>query len=409
VLTAFAMDADLPDDTITYSLDIAPSGASINATTGRITWIPTEAQGPGNFEFLVRATDAAGAFDTESFFVTVLEVNQAPVLSVPANVSAEPGKPLSIQTIATDADLPAQQLTYSLLTGAPSGASIDSRTGAFNWTVPQNPASGGYPISVRVSDGGSPVLSDTKSFTVTVGSCLFGSQLEGWTIAQNGGSSTGKGTVTATACSAVITEGDSFTTTLRTSFVVPAGATEVSFRLNNLNFDQNDPSFINDAFEVSIVDNQGRPLVAPYQSGRDAAWNRTESLTESKSSSVTVDQDKIRLSLIGIPSGEQATLIFRLVNNDSDHTSSVAISDVTIPGFGTLSTSPLIGRHTALLKPLHRFSSEVVPADRAFDYGVHTESSGMASKIRRRAAKDARILEEIPKDFAESYDGRLGG
>ena len=342
-IQTLAMDADLPNDSLGYSLDIAPTGATIDPLTGRFRWTPTEAQGPGNFEVIIRATDREGAFDTEAFTVTVLEFNRPPVLQPIADKQLEIGKNYSFNTIANDPDLPANTLTYNLLAGAPAGATIDSRTGVFNWLVPQNIASGGYPISVRVSDGGSPVLSDTKSFTVTVGSCIFGSQLEGWTVAQTGGSATGKGTVTASACSAVITEGDSFITTLRTSFMVPAGATEVSFRINNLNFDQNDPRFINDAFEVSVVDNQGRPLVAPYQSGRDAAWNRTENLAVSKSSSVTVDQDKIRLSLIGIPSGEQATLIFRLVNNDSDRTSSVVISDVTVPGFGTLSTSPVIG------------------------------------------------------------------
>ncbi|MCY3005079.1 MAG: putative Ig domain-containing protein [Planctomycetota bacterium] len=341
-IQTLAMDADLPNDALRYSLDVAPNGATIDPTTGRFRWTPTEAQGPGNFEVIIRATDLEGAFDTEAFTVTVLEVNRPPVLQPIADKQLEIGKNHSFNTLAIDPDLPANTLTYSLLAGAPAGATIDSRTGVFNWLVPQNTASGGYPISVRVSDGGSPVLSDTKSFTVTVGSCIFGSQLEGWTVAQTGGSLARKGAVTASACSAVITEGDSFTTTLRTSFVVPSGATEVSFRVNNLNFDQNDPRFINDAFEVSVVDNQGRPLVAPYQPGRDAAWNITESLAESKSSSVTVDQDKIRLSLIGIPSGEQATLIFRLINNDSDRASSVVISDVTVPGFGTLSASPVI-------------------------------------------------------------------
>ena len=69
----------------------------------------------------------------------------------------------------------------------------------------------------------------------------------------------------------------------------------------------------------------------------------------------------------------------------------------------------VVGRHTAILEPLNRFSSEVILADRAFDDGMHTESCGMASKIGRRATKDARILEEIPKDFAKSYDGLFGG
>jgi hypothetical protein len=56
-LTAIAMDTDIPADDLTYSLIGAPVGASINPDTGVFTWTPTEAQGPGNFNFTVRVSD----------------------------------------------------------------------------------------------------------------------------------------------------------------------------------------------------------------------------------------------------------------------------------------------------------------------------------------------------------------
>jgi Glycosyl hydrolase catalytic core/Ricin-type beta-trefoil lectin domain-like/Putative Ig domain len=55
--TASAADADLPANSLTYSLVGAPSGALIDANTGAFTWTPTETQGPGSFNFTVRVGD----------------------------------------------------------------------------------------------------------------------------------------------------------------------------------------------------------------------------------------------------------------------------------------------------------------------------------------------------------------
>ena len=63
-----AFDPDLPANTLTYSLELAPEGATIDAASGVITWTPGEAQ-DGVHEFVVRATDNGSPvlFDTESF------------------------------------------------------------------------------------------------------------------------------------------------------------------------------------------------------------------------------------------------------------------------------------------------------------------------------------------------------
>src|SRR5205085_2301312 len=69
---------------------------------------------------------------------------------------------------ATDADLPANTLTYSLDAGAPSGASVNPTNGVFVWTPSEAQGPGTYTITNRVTDNGSPSLSDAKTFTVTV-------------------------------------------------------------------------------------------------------------------------------------------------------------------------------------------------------------------------------------------------
>jgi hypothetical protein len=85
------------------------------------------------------------------------------------NKTIDEGKLLSFQVSARDSDLVAGQpntLTYSLDPGAPAGAKIDPVTGVFTWTPPTG--SGTVNVTVRVTDNGSPGLSDFESITITV-------------------------------------------------------------------------------------------------------------------------------------------------------------------------------------------------------------------------------------------------
>ncbi|WP_342558914.1 putative Ig domain-containing protein [Metasolibacillus sp. FSL K6-0083] len=161
--TASAMDVDLPENSLTYSLVGAPTGASINAMTGVFTWTPTEAQGPASYTFTVRVSDGA-LTDEESITVTVNEVNTAPVLAAIGNKTVDEGSLLTFTASATDADLPENSLTYSLL-GAPTGASIDATTGVFTWTPSTTESLKEYTFTVKVSDGS---LTDEEVITVTI-------------------------------------------------------------------------------------------------------------------------------------------------------------------------------------------------------------------------------------------------
>ena len=133
-----------------------------------MSWTPGEAQSPGVYRIVVRVTDngTPSLSATTGFNVTVNEVNRAPVLASLANRNATEGTPFTFVATATDADLPANILTYSLV-GAPAGATIDAATGAFSWTP--GPADvGARTFSARVADDGTPSLSSQKSLTVTV-------------------------------------------------------------------------------------------------------------------------------------------------------------------------------------------------------------------------------------------------
>ncbi len=152
---------------VTFSLSAgAPAGASIT-TGGQFIWCPTEAQGPGVYTVTVCVVDnVTNLIDCETIVVTVLEVNLAPVLAAIGNKTGVIGVPITFTVTATDADLPANSLTFSLDPGAPAGATIDATTGVFTWVPITN---GTFPVTIRVTDNGTPPLSDSEAILIVLG------------------------------------------------------------------------------------------------------------------------------------------------------------------------------------------------------------------------------------------------
>jgi hypothetical protein len=101
-----------------------------------------------------------------------LSVNTPPRLPAIASRTIHAGSTLSFTNAAGDPDVPAQSLTYRLDAGAPPGASIGAATGVFVWNTTAAEAGGTNLITVRVTDDGTPALSDAKSFTVTLAAPL---------------------------------------------------------------------------------------------------------------------------------------------------------------------------------------------------------------------------------------------
>lgn len=155
-------------DALTYTLLAAPAGAAIS-TNGIITWTPTEAQGPSTNTFTTKVTDSGSPAlsATNSFVVTVNEVNSAPSLAAIGNYSLIAGATLTFTNSASDADIPAQTPTFTLL-NAPSGASVNSGSGIFVWRPAIAQGGTTNALAVVVADSGSPVLSATQTFSVIV-------------------------------------------------------------------------------------------------------------------------------------------------------------------------------------------------------------------------------------------------
>src|SRR5256884_54578 len=142
---------------------------TINPARGAISWTPTEAQGPSTNIVSVSVTDngVPALSVTNTFTVTVNEVNLAPVLTVPADQTMAEQTTLNVNASATDSDIPANTLTFALVS-APLGMSINPVSGAITWTPGEAQGPGTNLVSVSVTDNGVPALSATNSFTVIV-------------------------------------------------------------------------------------------------------------------------------------------------------------------------------------------------------------------------------------------------
>jgi uncharacterized repeat protein (TIGR01451 family) len=172
-LTNTALDTDLPVLALTYSLVNPPAGLTISGN-GVITWMPSEAQGPGTNTVTTIVTDNGGPplSMTNSFVVVVNEINTPPVLPVQSDRTLTGQQALQVTNTASDADIPANSLSYQL-TGAPAGAAIDTN-GVITWTPTVAQVPGTNVFTTVVTDYNlwavnAQHLSATNTFDVVVG------------------------------------------------------------------------------------------------------------------------------------------------------------------------------------------------------------------------------------------------
>ena len=174
-VTNTANDSDLPVNPLGYVLT-GPTGSTID-TNGVIRWTPTVLQVPGVYTFTTVVTDtnvyAVNAQDlsaTNSFTVTVQAIHNGPVLGVVSNQVVNELTLLTVTNAATDNDIPALPLTYTLVvTNALAGSAVTNASintnGVITWTPTEAQGPSTNTFTTIVSDGS---LSATNSFTVTV-------------------------------------------------------------------------------------------------------------------------------------------------------------------------------------------------------------------------------------------------
>lgn len=145
-----------------------PPGASLDPATGAFAWTPGERQGGRIFEIEVRATDDGlpSQTVTRSFRITVAERNQSPILADPGLIQVSQGETLSILLDGSDADVPAQSLTYELVAGAPAGMTLNASTGRLRWQPSNSLPSSTNQVTIRLRDSATPSAVIDRTVTV---------------------------------------------------------------------------------------------------------------------------------------------------------------------------------------------------------------------------------------------------
>jgi hypothetical protein len=162
-LLAFVISASDPDgDTLSFSTSALPSGAQFDISTGAFSWAPGMNQS-GIYSVVFSVSDGQTS-SSETISITVVNVNQPPVLESVGAKSINEGQELAFTILATDADDDA--LTYGA-SNLPDGATFNPATRQFIWT-PNYSGSDNiriFSLTFRVSDGSAE---DTELVTINV-------------------------------------------------------------------------------------------------------------------------------------------------------------------------------------------------------------------------------------------------
>jgi hypothetical protein len=156
-----AQDPDL-GTVLVYTLEGSPIGASIDRSSGLISWTPLEF---GGAQFIIHVSDGVlFAAQTYLLNVTMSPSNHVPLIN---NVVGQTQTNVTQKFIhsvqVTDPDT-GDELNFSLVQG-PAEMIIDPNTGEIRWT-PQEADLGEHTIIVKVTDGRGG--SDTQTFKLYV-------------------------------------------------------------------------------------------------------------------------------------------------------------------------------------------------------------------------------------------------
>ena len=154
-------------------------------------------------------------------------------------------------------------------------------------------------------------------------------ELAAWTVVEQGGTAS-PGELALVGDELVLSEGDSFRVSMEQQILIPANPSLLAFEYI-AELDTDDPDGINDALEVALLDEDGYPLVATIGRDRDSFLNETETEPRALGASVISGGNSIVLDISNVLAGSTATLVVRLINNDTDTTSRVRLLEGPLP------------------------------------------------------------------------------
>ena len=165
-------DADKarPANALTYGLEGAPEGASIDPASGAFEWEPANGRPYGTVTFNVTVSDGRGGTDAQPVRVHVIredETNSPPAADAGANQTVREGDTVTLSGVATDDD--GDPLTYlwthdsALLPIAISDDAAPSTT----FTAPAVDGDTAVTFTLTVSDGANAAVTDQTTVTIT--------------------------------------------------------------------------------------------------------------------------------------------------------------------------------------------------------------------------------------------------
>ncbi|MFK7996126.1 MAG: cadherin domain-containing protein [Granulosicoccus sp.] len=311
-----ATDVDIPADTLSYSISGGADSAlfSIDAS-GNLSFQsepdfdnPSDADTDNDYVVEVQVSDGAGGNTTQTITVSVTDVNESPVISSSATFSVVEDTTAVGQVVATDNDVPADTLSYSISGGADNALfSIDASGNLSFQAAPNfdNPSDANtdndYVVEVQVSDGAGGNTTQTITVSVTdVNEAPVISSANTFSVVEN---NTAVGQVVAT-------DNDVPADTL--SYSISGGADGALFSIDasgNLSF-QSAPDFDNPSDA-----NTDNDYVVEVQVSDGAGGNTTQTITVSVTD---VNESPVISSSATFSVVENTTTIGQVVATDND-------------------------------------------------------------------------------------------
>ncbi len=155
---------DTMGDTLTFSIANKPAWAAFDTTTGALTGTPINADVGTTSAIVISVSDGSLSSSLAAFDLTVVNINDAPLISGTPTTSVDQDVAYSFTPTASDVDV-GDVLTYSI-TNQPTWAAFDTATGALTGTPTNTDVGTTTGIVITVSDG--TLSASLAAFDLTV-------------------------------------------------------------------------------------------------------------------------------------------------------------------------------------------------------------------------------------------------